>query len=74
MVYGTALEKREWLFHLVPPDTILCCPAHGETDFCIWQCHPVPLGTKQFVGKMSAKCRQNTDLLKRLLKVKGRDF
>jgi len=33
----------------------LCCPAQGKTAFCIWLCHPVPLGAKQFVGKMSAK-------------------
>ena len=49
--YGAALEKCEWPYHLVSPDTILCCPAQGEPDFRIWLCYPVPLGGKQFVGK-----------------------
>ena len=52
MVDGAALEKREWACHLVPLDTILCRPAQGENNFYIWPCHPVPLGAKQFVGKM----------------------
>jgi len=39
----------------VPPDTILCCPAQGETDFCIWLCPTVPLGANQYVGEMLAK-------------------
>jgi len=46
VVYGAALEKREWL------------------------CHPVSLGAKQFVGKMSAKQRPS----KAALKVKRGDF
>ena len=34
VVYGDGLEKRQGLFYPVPPDTILCCPVQGKTDFC----------------------------------------
>jgi hypothetical protein len=41
VVYGTALEKRQWL----------CRPLSGVSSIYIWLCHPVLLGAKQFVGK-----------------------
>ena len=55
MAYGNGLEKRERLCHLVPPDTIWCRFVSGTDLVLIWLCYPVPLDTKQFVGKMSAK-------------------
>jgi hypothetical protein len=55
VVYGGGLEIRERLSHPSLLDTILCCPVGRIRAICIWLCHPVPLGAKQFVGKMSAK-------------------
>ena len=54
MVYGDGLEIRQWLSLPVPPDTILCHPVSSTGVVYIWLCYPVPLGAKQFVGKMSA--------------------
>jgi len=54
VVYGDGLEIRQPLSLLVLPDTIWCYLVKAKTDFCIWLCYPVPLGAKQFVGKMSA--------------------
>ena len=52
MVYGDGLEKRHWLSHPVPPDTVLYRLA-GDTDSVyIWLCHPVLLGANQYVSKM----------------------
>ena len=55
MVDGAALEKRQWLSLLVPSDTISCHLVYTRGRVYIWQCHPVPLGAKQYGGKMSAK-------------------
>ncbi len=55
MVYGDGLEKRQYEWHVVPSDTILHVPVRDETDFCMWRCHPISLGAKQFVGKMLTK-------------------
>ena len=57
MVDGAALEKRKSLSYPVPPDTILCRLVGNSSSVCIWQCHPVLLGAKQFGGKMVAKQR-----------------
>ncbi len=74
MVYGAALEKRQWACHLVPLDTTYCYLVKAKNDFCIWLCHPVLGDAKQFVGKMSAKQRPPLENCQGASKVKGRDF
>jgi len=74
VVYGAALEKRQWACHLVPLDTTYCYLVKAKNDFCIWLCHPVLGDAKQFVGKMSAKQRSPLENCQEASKVKGRDF
>jgi len=55
VVYGAALEKRQWACHLVSLDTILCCPVGDANSIYIWLCHLVLGGANQYVSKMLAR-------------------
>jgi len=48
-------EDCGYLCYLVPADSITVCLVWCQAVVCIWLRYLVPLGAKQFVGKMSAK-------------------
>jgi len=41
--------------HLLPSDSVTPRLVWRQATVCIWLCHPVLGGAKQFVGKKSAK-------------------